>query len=76
MNGRDLLVRLFNAAASESEHEIAFGVPLKRVETVELDGAARQRLDLRRSQSGQHAVRVAIPHLGFKTLRLFDMVNI
>lgn len=75
VSGRDLLLRFFNAEGADQDHEIAFGLPLRQVEMVELNGAMRRRLKLRTSAAGIQSVLVTIPPFGFTTLRLVGVVS-
>lgn len=69
MDGRQLLVRLFNAEGDGAERTVSLGAKPVRVELVELDGRVIRQLRLRRAASGRYEVTVALPRFGIRTLR-------
>ena len=70
MEGKNLLVRLFNAEGDESPKQVQFDANANKVELVELNGEVRSRLDTISNQSGKTAVKISIPRFSIRTLRL------
>lgn len=66
--GKNMLVRLFNAEGDAAERAVSLGVKPRRAEVVELDGRVSRRLDVRAS-GGRYEVRLALPRFGIRTLR-------
>jgi alpha-mannosidase len=69
VEGTNLLVRLFNAEGDGRERTISFATEPSRVELVELDGRAVQRLNVRKSNEGRYEVKLAMPRFAIRTLR-------
>jgi alpha-mannosidase len=64
-----LVVRLFNAESSESDHVVTFAKRPKRVDITELDGTNKQSLEIRTVEGGRHGVRIRIPRFGLQVLK-------
>ena len=73
VEGKSLLIRLFNAEGDETPHQLRLDGHPGRVELVELNGEIRSRLEILPESSGKTAVIVAIPRFGIRTLRLTEM---
>ncbi len=69
VEGKDLLVRLFNAAGDDSPRTVSLAMKPVRVELVELDGRTIKELPIERTAEGRYAVRLAMPRFGIRTLR-------
>jgi alpha-mannosidase len=69
VEGRRLLIRLFNAEGDESERVVSLHGQPSRVELVELDGRAIRQLNVQRSSAGRYEVRLGLPRFGIRTLR-------
>lgn len=69
VEGKDLLVRLFNAGGDDSQRTVSLAMKPVRVELVELDGRTIKKLPLERTAQGRYAVRLAMPQFGIRTLR-------
>jgi alpha-mannosidase len=69
MQGRNLLVRLFNGEGDDAERTVSLDVRPQRVDLVELDGRVVRPLEVRRASSGRYEVKVALPRFGIRTLR-------
>ena len=69
VDGRALLIRLFNAEGWEGERTVSFAARPQRVNAVELDGRILRRLDIRRGASGRYECSLSLPRFGLRTLR-------
>lgn len=69
VNGKQVLVRLFNAEGDHAERGISFHSRPARVELVELDGRTIRELKVNRTGEGRHEVRLALPRFAIRTLR-------
>ncbi len=69
LQGRNLLVRLFNGEGDAAERTVSLGVRPLRVDLVELDGRLVRQLEVRRGSSGRYEVRLALPRFAIRTLR-------
>ncbi len=69
MQGRNLLVRLYNGEGDATERTISLDVKPQRVELVELDGRTIRQLEVRATANGRHEVKLAMPRFGLRTLR-------
>ncbi len=69
LQGRHLLVRLFNGEGDAAERKVSLGVRPLRVDLVELDGRLIRQLAVRRGSSGRYEVRLALPRFAIRTLR-------
>lgn len=68
VEGRTVLIRLFNGAGDAAERTVSLHFAPSRVELVELDGRGIRQLPVRRV-NGRHDVSLAIPRFGIRTLR-------
>ncbi len=69
LEGKDLLVRLFNAAGDDSPRTVSLAMKPVRIELVELDGRTIKELPIEHTAEGRYAVRLAMPQFGIRTLR-------
>ena len=69
MDGRHLLIRLFNAEGDDSERVVSLHAKPARVDVVELDGRVSRALAVRRASDGRYEVKLAMPRFGIRTLR-------
>jgi alpha-mannosidase len=69
MDGKDLLVRIYNAAGDSREHELYFSGTTEEVVLEQLNGKALQTLPLRQV-AGKTVIRLAMPRFGIRTIRL------
>lgn len=69
MDGKDLLIRLYNAAGDEKEQEIVFNGNAENIILERLDGQMIKPLAVRRV-SGKTAIRLSMPRFGIRTVRL------
>ena len=72
VDGRHLLVRLFNGEGDESERRVSLDTRPSRVDLVELDGRVARALPIERLSGGRYEVRISLPRFGIRTLR-FEM---
>ncbi len=68
IDGKSVLVRLFNAEGEANERSLSTSLKPKRVNLVELDGRTAQRLQLN-FVDGRYHVKLAIPRFGIRTIR-------
>jgi alpha-mannosidase len=73
VEGKTLLVRLFNAEGDNSPRQVRFDGNAGKVELVELNGEVRSRLEIISDNPGKIAVKLAIPRFGIRTLRFTGM---
>jgi alpha-mannosidase len=69
VEGRDLLVRLFNAEGAESPCAISLPFKPAGAELVELDGRKIRDLPVERAAGGRFQVAVVMPRFGLRTIR-------
>jgi len=69
VEGRHLLIRLFNGEGDGAERTVSLAVRPLRVDLVELDGRAVRQLQVRQGPEGRHEVRLSLPRFGIRTLR-------
>jgi alpha-mannosidase len=69
MDGKDLLVRIYNAAGDSREHELYFSGTAEQAILEQLNGQAVQALPLRRA-AGKTVIRLSMPRFGIRTIRL------
>jgi alpha-mannosidase len=63
-------VRLFNASGDESMRPVGFGFRAGKADLVELDGRVIEELSMEAGTDGGMRVRLGIPRLGVRTVRL------
>jgi len=69
MQGKDLLVRVFNAEGNDRPKTITVNVVADKAELVELDGRVKGKLALRKEASAASNVTVAMPRFGIRTIK-------
>lgn len=69
MDGKDLLVRLYNTGSNSAQQSITFNGKATQAVVEELDGRVTATLQ-RRTSNGKTVVRLNIPHFGIRTIRL------
>jgi alpha-mannosidase len=69
VEGRDLLVRLFNAEGGENPCAVSVPVKPAGAELVELDGRRIRDLPVERVAGGRFQVAVVMPRFGLRTIR-------
>jgi alpha-mannosidase len=69
VQGRNLLVRLFNGEGDAAERTVSLDARPLRVDLVELDGRSVRQLEVRRGSGGRYEVKLAMPRFGIRTLR-------
>ncbi len=69
LDGKDLLVRIFNAEGTDAPAKLLFGFQPTAVIVEQLNGLKREKLPLRSSKNGS-ATSISIPPFGFKNIRL------
>lgn len=67
--GRDLMVRVFNAGGPQQTADIRFGFDPGQVRLVALNGEETQTLGVEKKQGG-HDISLEIPPFGFRTIKL------
>lgn len=67
--GNSLLVRLFNATAEETPHQVRFDFIPGKIELVDLNGQVTTRLAPTKAKDGWSDVHFGIPRFGIRTLR-------
>jgi len=70
VNGRDLLLRFFNAESPNNDHEISLGMEPKLMELVELDGRVSQRLRPSVATGPGRKIKIHVPRFGIRTVRV------
>ncbi len=69
VDGRHLLVRLFNGEGDASERTVSLDARPLRVDLVELDGRVLRPLPVQRGRNGRYEVKISMPRFGIRTLR-------
>jgi alpha-mannosidase len=69
VDGKNLLVRLFNAEGDGAPRRLRFDGRAAEVDWVELNGAVRGRMETAPEAAGHRAFTLAIPRFGIRTLR-------
>jgi alpha-mannosidase len=75
MDGKDLLIRLYNAAGDNREHELYFSGKADQAMLEQLNGQVLQTLPLRQV-AGRSVIRLSIPRFGIRTIRLKNVIVI
>jgi alpha-mannosidase len=73
MDGKDLLIRIYNAAGDSREHELYFSGTAAKAILEQLNGQALQTLPLRRA-GGKTIIRLSMPRFGIRTIRLKNVI--
>lgn len=74
INGKDLLLRFYNAAASDAELTVYLPVPVKKATLVNLDGSVIKGIQTTYTKSGA-SFTVTAPRFGIRTIRLHNLVK-
>ena len=70
IDGKDLLMRIFNAEGDAKPQKIVFGCKADAVMLVELSGSTLKELKMEKEKNGKMAVTLAIPRFGVRTIRV------
>lgn len=73
MDGKDLLIRIYNAAGDNREHELYFSGTAAKAILEQLNGEALQTLSLRQA-GGKTIIRLSMPRFGIRTIRLKNVI--
>jgi alpha-mannosidase len=73
VEGRDLIVRLFNAESEAEDHTVRFGVKPGAIDLVELDGRRAASAQIIERSAEACRVRIGIPPFGLRTIRLREV---
>lgn len=65
MQGKDMLVRLFNAEGNDQLKKIRVNALADKAEVVELDGRVKQTLNI----SAEHTLNIAMPRFGIRAIK-------
>jgi alpha-mannosidase len=69
VDGRHLLIRLFNGEGDASERTVSLYARPVRVDLVELNGRVSRPLTVQRARNGRYEVKIGMPRFGIRTLR-------
>jgi alpha-mannosidase len=69
VDGRHLLLRLFNGEGDAQERTVSLYARPVRVDIVELNGRVSRSLTVQHAGNGRYEVKVAMPRFGIRTLR-------
>jgi alpha-mannosidase len=69
VDGRHLLVRLFNGEGDAAERTVSLYARPVRVDLVELNGRVSRPLTVQRARDGRYEVKISMPRFGIRTLR-------
>ncbi len=75
MEGKDLLVRLFNAEGDGSQKKISFGFDASGAYLTELNGTKTTDLKIDRGADSGSVLQLAMPRFGFRTIRIPNAVR-
>lgn len=70
VDGKDVLIRLFNASLSPGIPKISFGFKVDKAEIVELNGMIARKLNIEKDPGRQPYINVDIPGFGIRTIRI------
>ncbi|WP_345106394.1 glycoside hydrolase family 38 C-terminal domain-containing protein [Mucilaginibacter panaciglaebae] len=73
MQGKDLLVRVFNAEGNDQPKKIKIDFVADKAEIVSLNGNAKQRLTFGKGASSASSVNIAMPRFGIRTIRFTNV---
>lgn len=73
MDGKDLLIRLYNAGGSNGQQQLSFNGKATQAVVEQLNGEAVETLQ-RRQVAGKTIIRLAIPRFGIRTIRLKNVI--
>ena len=74
IHGKDLLIRFYNAAASDSTVAVYLPVPVKNVILENLDGSILKTIQTKNAKNGTSFIVMA-PRFGIRTIRLQNLVK-
>ena len=74
IHGKDLLMRFYNAAASDSTAAVYLPVPVKHVTLENLDGSVLKTIQTKNAKNGT-SFTVTAPRFGIRTIRLHNLVK-
>lgn len=74
MDGNDLLVRLYNAAGDDREHQLILNGSSTQVDLEQLNGQLLKVLPTQKIAAGKTAVRLAMPRFGIRTIRFKNVI--
>ncbi|QEC42055.1 glycoside hydrolase family 38 C-terminal domain-containing protein [Pseudobacter ginsenosidimutans] len=74
IHGKDLLMRFYNAAASDSTATVYLSVPVKHVTLENLDGSILKTIQTKNAKNGT-IFTVSAPRFGIRTIRLHNLVK-
>lgn len=75
INGRDLLIRLYNAAASDTAVDVHLPVPVGKAVLENLDGSRIKTIQTKKHAKGGALFTVTAPLFGIRTIRLYNLVK-
>lgn len=70
MEGKNLLIRVFNAEGDETPQEVRFDGKAGEVELIELNGQVKSRLVAVPGNAGTSAFKFSLPRFGIRTVKL------
>ncbi|MDP4228229.1 MAG: glycosyl hydrolase, partial [Bacteroidota bacterium] len=70
VDGKDLLVRFFNASLYPGTPKISFGFKVDKAEIVELNGMTARKLNIEKDPGKNPYINVDIPRFGIRTIRI------
>ncbi|HWZ36437.1 MAG TPA: glycoside hydrolase family 38 C-terminal domain-containing protein, partial [Mucilaginibacter sp.] len=73
MEGKDLLVRVFNAEGNDRPQKITVDAVADKAELVELDGRVKSKLSLSKGASAGSNVSVTMPRFGIRTIKFTNI---
>lgn len=73
MQGKDLLVRVFNAEGNDQPKKITLHAVADKAELVELDGRIKSALSMYNDASAGNTVSVAMPRFGIRTIKFINV---
>jgi alpha-mannosidase len=72
-DGRNLLVRVFNAEGNNLPQKIIFDGTASKAELVELDGRKSADLPLKKDASDKTVLTLGMPRFGIRTIKLYNI---
>ena len=74
-DGKDLLVRLFNAEGDSSSKILSFDGKAERVEMVELNGNKVDDVKMNPGKDTRTTVNISMPRFGIRTLKFINIIH-
>ncbi|WP_429733796.1 glycoside hydrolase family 38 C-terminal domain-containing protein [Arachidicoccus sp.] len=71
IDGKDVLLRLFNASGNGLQHRLYLNGSASSVESIRLDGKVEYNIPLKNG----NIFELSIPRFGFKTIRIHGLIN-